>query len=255
MYRFFALLIILSASPLTWALPRPIELHQRLDLAAQIGTQRQTNVAALTLDACSGGFDADLIEFLISHRVPATVFATKRWIDRNPAGVALLSAHRDLFQIEDHGANHVPAVLGAGRSVYGIAGEPDIAHLQREVLDGARAVERMSGSAPRWYRGATAEYDPAALDVIKSLGYKVAGFSLNADLGATLSRSAVAERLKAVKSGDIIIAHMNKPNSDTAEGLAVGLTRLLADGFRFVTLDQMAVRDLPANGMRRGRSL
>jgi len=255
MKRIFSLLIILFWAPFAWALPRPVELHQRLDLPVPIGTQPQTNVAALTLDACSGGFDADLIDFLIAHRVPATVFATKRWIDRNPAGVAMLNGHRDLFQIEDHGANHVPAVIGSGRRVYGIAGEPDIAHLQREVLDGARAVEQMSGSAPRWYRGATAEYDPAALDVIKSLGYKVAGFSVNADLGATLSRKAVAERLKAVTSGDIIIAHMNKPDSDTAEGLAVGLTKLLADGFRFVTLDQMAVRDLPANGTRRGRSL
>jgi hypothetical protein len=47
----------------------------------------------------------------------------------------MLKAHPELFDIEDHGANHMPAVIGLGRRVYGISGEPDIAHLEREVLD------------------------------------------------------------------------------------------------------------------------
>ena len=47
-------------------------------------------------------FDAELIHFLIVHRIPATIFATKKWLDRNPAGVALLKQHADLFEIEDH---------------------------------------------------------------------------------------------------------------------------------------------------------
>ncbi len=69
-------------------------------------------VAALTLDACDGGFDADLIGFLIGNRIVATIFATKKWLDRNSAAVELLKAHSDLFDIENHGANHVPAVIG-----------------------------------------------------------------------------------------------------------------------------------------------
>lgn len=218
---------------------RPIELHQVLAVPAQ------DKVAALTLDACGGGFDENLIRFLVDNRIPATIFATKRWIERNPAGVAMLVRHPELFDIEDHGANHVPAVVGRGRRVYGIPGEPDIAHLKREVLDGARAIAAVSGSAPRWYRGATAEYDPAAIRVIQSLGYRIAGFSVNADAGATLREPAIAARLKAVKNGEIIIAHMNKPASDTAKGLAEGLTFLRAQGFHFVTLHEMEVHNLP----------
>jgi len=79
-----------------------------------------------------------------------------------------------------------------------------------------------------------------------AMGYKVAGFSINADAGATLKRETIAARLDAVGPGDIIIAHMNKPGSDTAEGLASGLKSLLARGFRFVTLREMDVR--PALG-------
>ena len=216
----------------------PIEVHQVIAPAA-LGDEK---VAALTLDACSGRFDAELIHFLIAHRVPATIFATKKWLDRNPAGVALLKAHADLFEIEDHGANHVPPVVGAGRSVFGIPGSPDLAHLEREVLGGANAVTMVTGEAPHWYRGATAEYDPAAIKVIEAMGYQIAGFSVNADAGATLPRAAIVARLDQVKRGDIIIAHMNKPASDTAEGLSEGVQRLLARGFRFVRLDQTQVR-------------
>jgi len=60
--------------------------------------------------------------------------------------------------------------------------------------------------------------------------------------GATLKRAAIVERMKRVAPGDIIIAHMNKPNSDTAQGLEIGLAALLAQGYHFVTLNNMDVR-------------
>jgi len=233
----FALLVPFAAR----ASSRPVEIHQLLALS-QPGTQ----VAALTLDACGGGYDARLIRFLVEERIPATVFATRKWIERNAEGMAMLRSHPDLFDIEDHGANHVPAVIGMGRRVYGIAGNLDVAHLESEVRDGAAAVEAATGIAPHWYRGATAEYDRQALQVIVAMGYKVAGFSINADAGATLKREAIVARLNAVRPGDIIIAHMNKPVSDTGEGLASGLKSLRARGFHFVTLREMDVR--PALG-------
>ncbi len=234
---FFCIAALVFAAPAAAGL-RPVEVHQVIALPAQ----DHEKVVALTLDACGGQFDADLIRFLIAHQIPATIFATKRWLDRNPAGVALLKAHSDLFEIEDHGANHVAPVVGEGRSVFGVPGSPDLAHLEREVLSGASAVEMATGEAPRWYRGATAEYDPAAIKAIQAMGYRIAGFSVNADAGATLPRAVIIARLDHVKSGDIIIAHMNKPASDTAEGLAEGVQRLLARGFRFVRLDRAEVR-------------
>ena len=153
--------------------------------------------------------------------------------------MALVKAHLDLFDIEDHGENHVPAVMGAGRSVYGIPGEPDVLHLHREVLEGAKAIEAATGVPPQWYRGATAVYDQAASDEIRRLGFKIAGFSVNADAGATLSQSQVVARLKSVKGGDVIIAHMNKPAGSTAEGLSVGLIDALRRGLVFVRLDEV----------------
>jgi peptidoglycan/xylan/chitin deacetylase (PgdA/CDA1 family) len=238
MRRIATLLVLALLVPFAaHASSRPVEVHQLLALA-----QPETKIAALTLDACGGGYDEKLIRFLVEERIPATVFATRKWIVRNTEGVTMLRLHPELFDIEDHGANHVPAVIGLGRRVYGIAGNPDIAHLESEVHDGAAAVEAVTGNAPHWYRGATAEYDPQALQVIVAMGYKVAGFSINADAGATLKRETIAARLNAVRPGDIIIAHMNRPGSDTAEGLASGLKSLLGRGFHFVTLREMDVR-------------
>lgn len=235
----FALGLAAIALPL-WATERPVEIHDRL--APQAG---QSPRIALTLDACGGGFDRKLINFLISHKVPATIFATRKWLAANPRGVALIKAHLDLFDVEDHGANHVPAVVGAGKKVYGIRGEPDVIHLRREVSDGARAIEEQIGVAPHWYRGATAEYDSQAIAEIDRMGYRIAGFSVNADAGATLGRAAIEQRLKRVKAGDVIIAHMNKPSSDTAAGLSAGIQYLLGKGYEFVRVDQTELRPLP----------
>lgn len=218
---------------------RPIEIHDQL--APQSDSIKRI---ALTLDACTGKYDHDLINFLIINRIPATIFATKKWLDENPFGLSVIRAHLDLFDVEDHGENHIPAVLGAGRKVYGIAGEPDVIHLRREVLEGARAIQKATGFAPHWYRDATAEYDPLAIQEIEKLGYKIAGFSVNADSGATAKRVAIERRLENVKPGDVIIAHMNKPASDTAEGLSVGLAYLLKEGFVFVRLDQVDLREV-----------
>lgn len=222
------------------AVQSPVEIHNELD--AQPGTDKKI---ALTLDACGGKSDDALISFLIKSRIPATIFATKKWLVRNPKTTSVIKAHLDLFDVENHGEKHIPAVIGKGRTVYGIPGEPDVIHLRREVTEGARAVEESTGIAPRWYRGATGEYDAQSVKEIEGMGYKIAGFSVNADNGATLKKATIEKRLARVKPGDVIIAHMNKPASDSAAGLSAGLAYLLKEGYVFVRLDQVNLKVIP----------
>src|SRR5262249_21851957 len=116
-------------------------------------------------------------------------------------------------------------------------------HLKSEIENGASAVASATGVQPHWYRGATALYDETALREIAALGYRVAGFSLNADAGASLPRRAVATRVRAARDGDVIIAHVNKPRSDSGEGLMDGLDALSARGYRFVQLKDSTLAD------------
>jgi peptidoglycan/xylan/chitin deacetylase (PgdA/CDA1 family) len=234
------LLLLVFVSLGVQAEQQPVEIHEQL--AAQTETDKKV---ALTLDACGGKYDEDLINFLIEKQIPATIFATKKWLDKNPQAIAVIKAHLDLFDVENHGARHIPAVIGKDKTVYGIPGEPDVVHLRREVVEGGRAVEKAVGVAPHWYRGATGEYDAQSVREIGKLGYKIAGFSVNADNGATLKKRTIEKRLARVKAGDVIIAHMNKPESDSAEGLAVGLAALLKAGFVFVRLDRVELQAVP----------
>ncbi|PIO96299.1 polysaccharide deacetylase [Pleomorphomonas carboxyditropha] len=191
---------------------------------------------ALTFDACSGAVDDRILNELIADRVPATLFVTHRWLKRNAVTVALLVAHSDLFEIENHGENHVPAITDRP-SVFGLATAGSLAAVSQEVLGGAAAVTATFGRSPAWYRDASARYSRDAVQLIGNLGYRIAGYSLNADVGASLPAAAVAKRVAAARPGDVIIAHINHPERPAGAGLAEGIRALVAKGTRFERLD------------------
>jgi len=231
----YPLLFVLALLlPCGAAAASPHEPRQRLD-TSDLAHARDV---ALTLDACGGAYDRDVITTLVRLKVPATIFVTGRWLGANPVATRELLAHPELFEIENHGSTHVPAVVGG--SVFGLRGPHDVAGVEKEVIGGAQAISRAASQQPTWYRGAGAAYDAQGERCIARLGYLIAGFSLNADDGATLGAAAVARRLRRMQPGDIVIAHMNKPASGTAEGFAAALPELLARNFRFVKLSQAA---------------
>ncbi len=190
---------------------------------------------ALTLDACPGGFDERIARVLVQERIRTTIFVTAAWISRNPAGLALFLAHRDLFRLENHGARHIPAVLGNG-TVYGLPAAGTLDAIRQEIAGGASAIEAASGAAPAWYRDATARYSPAAIEMIQDMGLRVGGYSLNADQGASLPAAAVAERVARARDGDVILGHINQPNRPSGPGIVDGVMALKAQGMAFAWL-------------------
>jgi peptidoglycan/xylan/chitin deacetylase (PgdA/CDA1 family) len=198
---------------------------------------------ALTLDVCSGKFDLELIRFLVQRHLPATFFATNEWLTHNPKGQDILESHPDLFTLETHAETHVPASIHADRKIYGIADHPDIIYLRRELSANA-AINAAIGVAPHWYDGATAQQDGQSIAAIEKMNYKMADFLVHSADATTAKKLTIEKRLAHIKAGDIIIAHMNKPASDTAEGLAVGLAHLLEQGFVFVRLDQIELEQI-----------
>jgi peptidoglycan/xylan/chitin deacetylase (PgdA/CDA1 family) len=211
----------------------PVEVHMRLPASAD-----QPEVA-LTFDACPGAFDLRIASALIDDRIPATVFVTAAWMQRNPEGLKLLLAHPDLFSLQNHGERHIPPVLG-DRSIFGIRAAGDLATIRTEVRNGAQAIEAATGIAPRWYRAATGFYTPSVIPDIEAMGCSIGGYSFSADAGASLPADRVAARLAAARSGDVVVAHINQPLRPSGAGVVAGLLELQRKGVVFVRLDRVA---------------
>jgi peptidoglycan/xylan/chitin deacetylase (PgdA/CDA1 family) len=190
---------------------------------------------ALTLDACPGGFDERLARVLVDNGIAATVFVTAAWIGRNPSGLAFFLAHRDLFSFQNHGARHIPPILG-NRSVYGLQPAGTMDAIQTEITNGATAIVKETGEAPRWYRGAAALYSPEAIAPIQAMGFGIGGFSLNADEGASLPASSVAARIAKAQDRDVIVGHINQPLRPSGAGIAAGVVALKKQGMAFAWL-------------------
>lgn len=191
---------------------------------------------ALTFDACEGHTDDRILSTLVDNRIPATIFITAKWLKRNSAAFEIMRAHPDLFELENHGARHIPAVDEPVK-VYGIkaAGSPDA--VKTEVEGGAQALVAAGVTQPKWFRGATAKYTPSSLALIRGLGYKVAGYSLNADGGSLFGAALTQKQFARAKDGDVIIAHINQPTHAAGEGVAKGLIDLKNKGVTFVRLE------------------
>ncbi|MDY0189099.1 MAG: polysaccharide deacetylase family protein [Desulfuromonas sp.] len=204
----------------------------------------QDKIIALTFDACGSlhgmQHDTKITDFLIAEQIPATLFINARWIEPNREAFAKLSAN-PLFEIGNHGYQHKPASV-TGRSVYGIAGTASVAEMVDEIALNAHKIEALTGKRPLFYRSGTAYYDEYAVQIAQELGAQVAGFSILGDAGATYSRHQVKQALLTASAGDIVILHMNHPESATAEGLLDAIPELQQRGFRFVRLSDLPLR-------------
>lgn len=227
-----ALLAVVSTGHAGFAATRLVEPQLRLERQEKGAPPR----VALTFDACSGKTDERILSMLIDNHIPATIFVTARWMKRNAAAMAIFKAHPDLFEIENHGAMHIPAV-DRPVSIYGIpaAGSPQA--VEAEVAGGAAAIAGQ-GVQPHWFRGATAKYSLSSIGQIRQLGFRIAGYSVNGDGGSLLGAAAAEKRIAAASDGDVIIAHINQPTHGAGAGVVKGILDLRAKGYTFVRLNE-----------------
>jgi len=215
--------------------PKLVEPHLHIARSNIAGHAR----VALTFDACMGEADERILSTLVNERIPATIFVTARWLKRNPKAVAVLLQNPDLFELENHGEKHIPAI-DKPVLVYGIAsaGSPDA--VRQEVEGGAAAMVASGIPAPRWFRGSTAKYDLSAIGQIRAMGYRIAGYSVNGDGGSLLGAAVTEKRISSAKDGDVVISHINQPTHAAGEGVARALVNLKAKGTEFVRLEDVA---------------
>ncbi|MBV5320938.1 MAG: polysaccharide deacetylase family protein [Sulfuricurvum sp.] len=197
---------------------------------------------ALTFDACGGSvkssqYDTELINFLNENRIPATLFINSRWIQSNPE-IFIQLATNPLFEIANHGTAHRPLSVN-GKSIYNIVGTASVEEVEHEINANGDLIEKLTGKRPRFFRSGTAYYDEQAVSIAHKNGVEIAGFSVLGDAGATFSPAKVAQQLESVHSGDIVIFHMNHPESGTRAGIVEGITKLKAQSFSFIRLSDV----------------
>jgi peptidoglycan/xylan/chitin deacetylase (PgdA/CDA1 family) len=200
---------------------------------------------ALTFDACGGSFrssqyDAELIGYLTENRIPATLFINARWIHSNPEVFKELASN-PLFEIANHGTAHRPLSVN-GKSIYNIQGTKSAEEVFDEINANALLIEKLTGKRPLFFRSGTAYYDEQAVAIARHNGVEIGGFSVLGDAGATFSADKVAFQITNAKSGDIILLHMNHPESGTREGVKAAVEKLKSDGFNFIRLSDVKNR-------------
>ena len=232
MKTILAAFLLLAATP---ALADSYTKQGLVEPKLRLAGKRSVPTVALTFDACMGATDPRILDTLVSKRIPATIFVTHRWLKRNAAAYAQLRAHPDLFEIENHGENHIPAV-DRPMDIYGIktAGSPEA--VKAEVDGGADAIAATGAPRPTWYRDATAVYSPEAIRQIRAMGYRIGGFTVNGDGGSLLGVEATVRSFESAKDGDVIIAHINQPTHKAGEGVVKGIEALQSKGYHFVRL-------------------
>lgn len=193
---------------------------------------------ALTFDACGGpygsGYDEELIRFLQEEEIPATLFVNERWIVENEDLFLQLAAD-PLFQIENHGSEHLPLSV-SGREAWGIAGTNSAEEVYDEIMNNHERVKQLTGREMSLFRSGTAFYDEVAVELAEELGYTVLNFDILGDAGATFSKKQVKEALLSAQPGSIALLHMNQPSSETAQGVIEAIPLLQKQGFQFVHL-------------------
>lgn len=203
-------------------------------------------VLALTFDACGGkysGYNAKLIEYLRQEKLPATLFVTGLWIDRNPETFRDL-AKDPLFEIANHGLMHRTCSID-GRTAYRIRATRDIGDVVDEMELNARKIAAISGRRPAFFRSATAYTDEASVRIARRLGMEVISYDiLSGDAMRSSAKTMARNIVKGARHGAVVIMHFNHPEWHEMEALQAAVPALRLNGYTFARLTDLKPAEL-----------
>jgi len=193
---------------------------------------RDGNKIALTFDSCPTGredeYDEKVVDVLIREKVPATLFLSGRWVEKNEDVVKSLAANPQ-FEIANHAFWH-PHLL-----------EKDDERILRELKRTQDIIRKVAGPRPKYFRPPFGEVDErlarlAAEAGLVTVQYDIASGDPDPGLSAKrIIRGVVGE----AKGGSIVVFHMNENGARTAEVLPEVIKQLREKGFELVTVEEM----------------
>ena len=220
------------------------EFVKRGKFVRAAGGEKDHKVIALTFDACGGnndGYNEKLIAYLRREQIPATLFITGLWIEKNKATFAEL-AKDPLFEIENHGLLH-RLCSTEGKTMYGVHATRDLGDVLDEMELGARKIAELTGRRPIFFRSATAYTDELSLKVAERLGMEVVSYDiLSGDAMRASGRTMSRNILKGARHGAVVIMHFNHPGWPGVEALELSVPELRRRGYNFIKLEDFSIR-------------
>jgi len=232
-----------AAAPLAPALRGSI---RRVDLPAG------QKLVALTFDFCEtsaeiAGYDGAIVDELRRRKIPATLFVGGHWAATHPARFGEMAAD-PLFEIANHTWTHA--------NLRTVDGE----RLKREIL-APEAAFRAAVTGPlcprpeAWAATKRSKYlrfpfgacDARSMAAVNDAGMAAIQWDVSTGDPSpfTSADMIVAETLRSVRPGSIVLAHANGRGFHTGEALPRLLDGLAARGYRFVTVGDLLAAGRP----------
>lgn len=169
-----------------------------------------------------------VLAFLRRERVHATFFVVGRRVTRHPEIVReqLAAGH----ELGSHTWSHALLPPLAPRTT------------RAEILDGARALQRVTGRRPRLFRPPHGYFDRRVSAAVAAAAMRMIGWdvAIDRDANGRDPRAAARLVLSQIKPGSILLAHDTARGADRAIAiLARVLPQLRRRGLRVVTVSEL----------------
>ena len=193
---------------------------------------RTSRSIALTFDACPTDlpdeYDERVVDILIREKIPATIFLSGRWVEKNQEKAKFLASQAQ-FEIAEHSFYH-PHLL-----------EKDDARVLRELRRTQAIIRKVTGRTPQYFRPPYGEVDERVATLAKSAGLITVNYDIaSGDPDPALSPERIARViLRDARGGSIIVFHLNHKGVHTADALPRIIEGLRKKGFKLVTVGEM----------------
>jgi peptidoglycan-N-acetylglucosamine deacetylase len=188
----------------------------------------KAKVVALTFDdGPQPTYTPRILKILRSAKVKATFFMIGRQARRYPALARAVRADGNV--IGNHSLGH-KSLAEASRAT-----------VVEQVAGGASAIKAATGIKPFWYRPAGGSLSNLVYEIAQANDERVIVWSLDPDDWKRPSPAALVKLVVSqVRSGSVVLLHDGGGNrTNTIAALPEIIAKLRAQGYHFITLDQM----------------
>ncbi len=178
-------------------------------------------------------YDPEIIDYLETEKIPATIFVTGMFAETYPTTVSLWSQN-NLFSIGNHSYSHP----GFTPHCYGLATASSTIAKKEEITRTQSILQKITGSPPRQFRFPGLCHTTTDDQLVTQLGLQVVGADdISGDAFNHNLNTIVKTVLKRAHNGSILLMHTGGPHAPkTLAALKKIVPLLRHQGYEFKNL-------------------